>query len=65
MQAAVGDEFALDCKDIDLFKEVHQGIFDNKFDILPRKEYVNHYDLHIKVEAGENQVELFHQAFCK
>jgi len=30
-----------------------------------RKEYVNCNDLHIKVKAGENQVKLFHQAFCK
>jgi len=29
------------------------------------KDFVMQYDLHIKVATGENQVESFHQAFCK
>jgi len=40
-------------------------VFDDEFDVHPRQEYVNHYNLQIKVTAGENQVKLFHQAFCK
>jgi len=38
---------------------------DLDIDVAPIKTYVTRYDLRIKVEAGENQVELFHQAFCK
>jgi len=34
-------------------------------DVAPIKTYMTRYDLHIKVVAGKNQVELFHQAFCK
>jgi len=33
--------------------------------VVPINNYVTRYDLRIKVAAGENQVELFHQAFCK
>jgi len=38
---------------------------DLDIDVAPVKNYVTRYDLQIKVEAGENQVKLFHQAFCK
>jgi len=33
--------------------------------VAPVRNYVTRYDLRLKVAAGENQVELFHQAFCK
>jgi len=65
MWAAVGDELAPDCEEIDKYKEVHRGVFDNEIDVTPRKEHVNRYNLHITVETRENQVKLFHKAFCK
>jgi len=33
--------------------------------VAPTRDFVTCYDLQIKVAASENQVELFHQAFCK
>jgi len=36
-----------------------------EINVAPVKDFVTQYDLRIKVAAGENQIELFHQAFCK
>jgi len=38
---------------------------DYEIKVEPLWLYVSCYDLHMKLAAGENQVELFHQAFCK
>jgi len=62
---AVGDESAPDWEDLDMHKEVKHGVFKDKFEVTPRWENVNCYDILIKVKARENQVKLFHQAFCK
>jgi len=60
MQAAIGDKIAPELENIDQYKEVRHGIFDDEIDVLPIWKYVTCYDLRIKVGAGENQVELFH-----
>jgi len=44
---------------------VYRPGLDLKIEVVPVKNYVTRYNLCIKVDAGENQVELFHQAFCK
>jgi len=62
---AVGDKLALDFEEIDKYKEVCRGVFDNEIAVMPRKQNVSRYNLHIKVVARENQVKLFHKAFCK
>jgi len=38
---------------------------DLDINVAPIKIYMTRYNLRIKAAAGENQVELFHQAFCK
>ncbi len=65
MRAAIGEE---DHHKIPLLHEYVQvyWLAPNKdIDVVPTRDFVTHYDLRIKVAAGENQVELFHQAFCK
>jgi len=67
MQAAIGNEAVPELEGLDQYKEVHRGVFDDEIDILPIRKYMTCYcyNLRIKVRAGENQLELFHQAFCK
>jgi len=65
MCAAIGDELAPEVENIKQFQEVRCGTFDNEIDVHPIRKYMTQYDLCNKVEAGKNQVELFHKAFCK
>jgi len=65
MQNSIGEKKPPEIPDIHTYILVLQPGPDMDINVAPIKTYVTRYDLHIKVEAGENQVELFHQAFCK
>jgi len=65
MQTAIGDKNPLSIPDFHAHILVLCPGPDLDIDVAPIKTYVTRYDLRIKVKAGENQVELFHKAFCK
>jgi len=65
MQEAIGNQAHPTIQELHNLIQVHCPAPNNNIDIAPVKDYVTRYDLWIKVAAGENQVELFHQAFCK
>ncbi len=65
MWEAIGDDNHPTIQDLHAHIQVHRPTPGNDIDVAPVKDYVTRYDLRIKVVAGENQVELFHQAFCK
>jgi len=65
MWEAIGDDGHPTIQDLHAHIQVHRPTPGNDIDVAPVKDYVTRYDLRIKVVAGENQVELFHQAFCK
>jgi len=65
MQTAIGDKNPPLILDFHAHIQVLRPGPDLDIDVAPIKTYVTRYDLRIKVEAGENQVQLFHTAFCK
>jgi len=65
MQVAMGDEAHPDIPNLDEYRYTPRDKPDYEIEVEPMREQVIRYDLCIKVTAGENQVELFHQAFCK
>ncbi len=65
MRAAIGEDNHPPIPNPQDYVQVHRPTPDNDINVAPVRDYVTPYDLRIKVAAGENQVELFHQAFCK
>jgi len=65
MTTAIGDNNPPPIPDFHTHIPVLRPGPDLDIDVAPIKTYVTRYDLRIKVKVGENQVELFHQAFCK
>jgi len=65
MWAAMGDKVHPDIPNLADYKYTPQTAPDYEIKVEPPRDHVIRYDLCIKVAVGENQVELFHQAFCK
>jgi len=65
MHNSIGEKKPLEIPDFHAHIPVLRPGPDLDINVAPVKTYVTRYDLQIKVEAGENQVELLHQAFCK
>jgi len=65
MQVAMGNEAHPDIPDLADYKYTLRNDPAYEIKVEPIWEHVIHYNLCIKVVAGKNQVELFHQAFCK
>jgi len=65
MQEAIGNQAHPMIPDLHTLIPVHHPAPNNDIDVALVKDYVTRYNLCIKVAAGENQVKLFHQAFCK
>jgi len=65
MQTMIGKETPPLISDLHAHVPVLRLGLDNEVDDAPAWKFVIQYNLHIKVAAGENQVELFDQVFCK
>jgi len=65
MQAAMGDKVHPNIPNLAEYKYTPHTAPDYEIKVEPPCDHVIRYDLRIKVAAGKNQVELFHQAFCK
>jgi len=65
MCTALGNEANPEIPNLDAYKFMSCSAPDYKVDMELACDYVIHYNLHIKVAAGKNQVELFYQAFCE
>jgi len=65
MWAVMGDKAHPDISNLADYKYMPRAAPDYEIKVDPPHEHVIRYDLRIKVATGENQVELFHQAFCK
>jgi len=65
MRAAMGNTAHPEIPNLADYKYKKRDEPDYEIEVEPPRVYVSCYDLRIKVAAGENQVELFHQAFCK
>ncbi len=65
MRAAMGDMAHPEIPNLANYKYKQRDEPDYEIEVEPPRAYVYHYDLRIKVATRENQVELFHQAFCK
>jgi len=65
MQALMGKENHPKIMDLHEKVQLLQPGPDLEIDVAPVKDYITRFDICIKVAVGENQVELFHQAFCK
>jgi len=65
MQAAMGNAAHPDNPNLDEYRYTPRDKPDYEIKVEPTREHMIRYDLCIKVTARENQVELFHQAFCK
>jgi len=65
MWEAIGNQTHLMIQDLHMLIPVYHPAPNNDINIALVKDYITRYNLCIKVAAGENQVELFHQVFCK
>jgi len=65
MRNAIGDKNPLTILDFHAHIQVLRPGPNLDIDVAPIKTYVTRYNLRIKVKASENQVQLFHTAFCK
>jgi len=65
MWEAIGNQTHLMIQDLHMLIPVYHPAPNNDINIALVKDYITRYNLCIKVAAGENQVKLFHQAFCK
>jgi len=65
MPVAMGDKEHPDIPNLVDYRYTPCTALDHEIKVDPLCKHVIRYNLCIKVAAGENQVELFHQAFCK
>jgi len=65
MRAAMGDTSLKTIPDLDHFECVDRQQPPNDLEVEPQRTIIKRYDLRLKVPEGEDQVNLFHQAFTK